>query len=281
MLRLDITNTLCCMMAGRVRQSRGWEHEGRKYVSRNLFLFIIDGKADFRFWDRSFHLERGDVLLIPKQTLYTAWTDDFCEYFFLHFDGEFEACDAMPPLTYRRRQFSFALPQIQSPYIYLDEYLQTGERCAEFLSRIGGCINHASDVTHTARLLLNAEFQRILILLGGICEHNCQNQPLPQTLDKILLYIRAHLNSPLSVREICGHFCLSRSYLARLFKEHLGVTPTAYINNEKLHYAGELLQNTDMNISEIASYLGYCDVFYFSRLYKRTFGVSPSKDIKR
>ncbi|MBO5270356.1 MAG: hypothetical protein J6B77_06195, partial [Clostridia bacterium] len=65
MLRLDITNTLCCMMAGRVRQSRGWEHEGRKYVSRNLFLFIIDGKADFRFWDRSFHLERGDVLLIP------------------------------------------------------------------------------------------------------------------------------------------------------------------------------------------------------------------------
>ena len=83
------------------------------------------------------------------------------------------------------------------------------------------------------------------------------------------------------VHDICTYFNLSRSYLARLFKQYLQMTPTAYINNEKMHYAGELLQNTDMNISEIAEYLGYCDVFYFSRLYKRTFGVPPSRDIKR
>ena len=281
MLRLDLTTTLDCPMAGRVRQSHGWEHEGRKHVSRNLFVFMIEGEAEFCFDGRVFAMAPGNVLLIPKHTLYTARTEDSCEYFFLHFKGELERCDGMPPFSYVHRHFSFALPPMQSSCIYLDEYLQTGERYTEFLSRIGGCISNATETTHTARMLLNVEFERILIMLGGISERVYSKRQLPQTLDKILLFIRAHLAEPISVHEICLHFHLSRSYLARLFKQHLHMTPTAYINNEKMHYAGELLQNTDMNISEIAEYLGYCDVFYFSRLYKRTFGVPPSRDIKR
>jgi AraC-like DNA-binding protein len=187
----------------------------------------------------------------------------------------------MPSFSYERHHFSFALPPVQSSFVFLDEYLQTGERYTEFLSRIGGCIGNASETTHTARMLLNVEFERILIMLGGICESAYSKQRLSPTLDKILLFIRARLAGAISVHDICTHFNLSRSYLARLFKQYLQMTPTAYINNEKMHYAGELLQNTDMNISEIAEYLGYCDVFYFSRLYKRTFGVPPSRDFKR
>ena len=281
MLRLDLTRTLTCPMAGRVRQSHGWEHEGRKHVSRNMFIFLIAGEAEFRFDDRVFVMHPGDVLLIPKRTLYTARTEESCEYYFLHFQGDLEPCDAMPAFSYERRHFSFALPPVQSPYIYLDEFLQTEDRYPEFLSRIASCVGHATEMTHTARMLLNVEFERILILLGGICERTYSERRLPQTLDKILLHIRAHLAEPLSVHDLCTHFMLSRSYLARLFKQHLQMTPTAYINNEKMHYAAELLHNTDMNISEIAEYLGYCDVFYFSRLYKRTFGVPPSRDVKR
>ena len=268
-------------MAGRVRQSCGWEHEGRKHANRNLFVFMIEGNAEFHFNGRDFHVNPGDALLIPKRTLYTAKTEDSCEYYFLHFQGDLEICDGMPSFSYERHHFSFALPPVQSSCVFLDEYLQTGERYTEFLSRIGGCIGNASETTHTARVLLNVEFERILIMLGGICERAYSKRRLPPTLDKILQFIRARLAGSLSVHDICTHFNLSRSYLARLFKQYLQMTPTAYINNEKMHYAGELLQNTDMNISEIAEYLGYCDVFYFSRLYKRTFGVPPSRDIKR
>ena len=281
MVRLDLTATLNCPMAGRVRQSRGWEHDGRKHVNRNLFVFMIDGNAEFRFNGCVFNVNPGDVLLIPKCTLYTAKTEDSCEYFFFHFQGDLEMCDSMPFFSYERHHFSFALPPMQSSYIFLDEYLQTGERYTEFLSRIGGCIDNATEMTHTARMLLNVEFERILIMLGGICERAYSKRQLPPRLEKILLFIRARLAGSLSVHDICTHFTLSRSYLARLFKQYLQMTPTAYINNEKMHYAGELLQNTDMNISEIAEYLGYCDAFYFSRLYKRTFGVPPSRDIKR
>lgn len=281
MLRLDLAKTINCSMAGRVRQSRGWEHEGRKHVSRNLFVFMIEGNAEFHFNGRDFHVHPGDALLIPKRTLYTAKTEDSCEYYFLHFQGDLEICDGMPSFSYERHHFSFVLPPVQSSCVFLDEYLQTGERYTEFLSRIGGCIGNASETTHTARMLLNVEFERILIMLGGICERAYSKRRLPPTMDKILLFIRARLAGALSVHDICTHFHLSRSYLARLFKQYFQMTPTAYINNEKMHYAGELLQNTDMNISEIAEYLGYCDVFYFSRLYKRTFGVPPSRDIKR
>ena len=85
MLRLDLAKTINCPMAGRVRQSHGWEHEGRKHVSRNLFVFMIKGNAEFNFNGRVFYVNPGDALLIPKRTLYTAKTEDSCEYYFLHF----------------------------------------------------------------------------------------------------------------------------------------------------------------------------------------------------
>ena len=281
MLRIHLEQTLHCLMAGRVRQSHGWEHAGRRYADRSLLIFLIAGEAEFHFGGRTYDMHAGSVLLIPRQTLYTARTEDTCEYYFFHFTGELDMCDDMPHPVYERQNFSFILPPLQSSCIYLDEFLQTEDRYTEFLSRIAACIEHAARPAHTSRMLLDVEFERILILLGGICERSYDTRQLPQTLERILQYIRAHLNAALTVGQICEHFRLSRSYLARLFKQHLQMTPTAYINNEKLHYAAELLQNTNMNISEVAAYLGYCDVFYFSRLYKRTFGLSPSRDIKK
>jgi AraC-like DNA-binding protein len=76
---------------------------------------------------------------------------------------------------------------------------------------------------------------------------------------------------------LCRACEISESYAERLFKKHFGITATEYIHNEKLYYACELLRNTGLNISAIADYLGYTDVFYFSRRFKRKFGVSPTK----
>lgn len=55
------------------------------------------------------------------------------------------------------------------------------------------------------------------------------------------------------------------------------MTATEYINSVKLYYACELLRNTNMNISETAFYLGYSDVSYFSKRFKKLFGRSPGE----
>lgn len=62
-----------------------------------------------------------------------------------------------------------------------------------------------------------------------------------------------------------------------MFKKHLNVTVTEYIHSQKLSYACELPRNTSLNVSEVADYLGYSDVFYFSKRFKRKYGIPPTK----
>ena len=96
-------------------------------------------------------------------------------------------------------------------------------------------------------------------------------------IEKMRLYIRKNITRNLTLEEISSNCSISTSYASRIFKKHTNITIKEYINNEKLYYARELLQNTSMNISEISNYLGYCDAFYFSTLFKRKFGKSPKQ----
>ena len=72
--------------------------------------------------------------------------------------------------------------------------------------------------------------------------------------------------------EITG---VGKPQLRKLFKREYGTTPTQYVIDLRLNTAAELLGEGHMSISEISVYVGYEDVFYFSRLFKKRFGVSP------
>lgn len=281
MYQLDLTQSLVCTVTGRVRHRALWGADGkkRKKMLDNLLVFLIDGSAEFCIEGCTYAIKQGDILLIPKKAVYTAMTREGCEFFFFWFTGELTPCVDVPHFSYKRMAFSFRLAAMQSQSIYLPECLNLGSRYAEFFTRVSNCVGLAAETSHAARMLLNAELQRIVVMLSGIGEAEQDSEQLPTMLNKIIVYIRKNLTGPLLVSDLAQAFCLSPSYIARLFKHHLNTTPTAYINNEKMYYARRLMHNGDMNVSEIAAYLGYCNVFYFSRLYKKTFGQSPTRDM--
>jgi AraC-like DNA-binding protein len=80
----------------------------------------------------------------------------------------------------------------------------------------------------------------------------------------------------ISIKEIAKIVGLSPSYLGFLFKRETGMPITRYIENIRVSRAGKLLQISDLSISEVAQRSGYEDVNYFSRIFKKTEGVSPS-----
>ena len=73
------------------------------------------------------------------------------------------------------------------------------------------------------------------------------------------------------------HVGLSSSYLCRIFKEETGLSMNAYITNLRMSKAGELLNDTNSYIKEVAISVGFEDQLYFSRLFKRYYGVTPSE----
>ncbi|MFT4143372.1 MAG: AraC family transcriptional regulator [Mobilitalea sp.] len=96
-------------------------------------------------------------------------------------------------------------------------------------------------------------------------------------LDQIMEYIRCNYSEDLSVVQIADSFKLDRRRLAGLFKTHVGMTPSNYLIECRILKAKELLRSCECPINQVAECVGYSDSLYFSKLFKKRIGHSPSE----
>ena len=102
-------------------------------------------------------------------------------------------------------------------------------------------------------------------------------------IGKSMEYIEKHFQEQMSVSDISRALGTSTSYLSRIFKESTGETIIRTISNKRIEKAKEYLIETDCKVYEVADILGFENVTYFSRFFKKHTGMSPKeyKDQKR
>ncbi|MEI2282423.1 AraC family transcriptional regulator [Paenibacillus polysaccharolyticus] len=88
-------------------------------------------------------------------------------------------------------------------------------------------------------------------------------------------YIKANYRESVTAEKLAGRYDCSTSYLSRLFRNQIGLGPIEYLIHERVHRAKQLLLKSDARIQDIATKVGYADVYYFSRLFKKHTGRSP------
>ena len=93
-------------------------------------------------------------------------------------------------------------------------------------------------------------------------------------------YIYNNLHRPLRLQEIAEHFDVSQSYASRFFKKETGKTMIQFINEEKMKEAARFLNESSLSIRDVAARVGYDDPFYFDRLFRRFYGMTP-RDYRR
>lgn len=91
----------------------------------------------------------------------------------------------------------------------------------------------------------------------------------------ILAFINENYMKPISLAKISENTYLSPIYVSRVFKETTGESPINYLIRIRLSKACELLADKHISIKKIAGMVGYEDAYYFSKLFKKYFGVSP------
>ena len=97
-------------------------------------------------------------------------------------------------------------------------------------------------------------------------------------VDQAKEYILNHFSeSDLSVDTLCAHLHLSPTYFSTLFKKNTGMSFTSYVTKIRMETAVRLLRDTDEKNYRIAEKTGYLDPNYFSYVFKRYYGVTPSK----
>ena len=99
--------------------------------------------------------------------------------------------------------------------------------------------------------------------------------------EAIVGYVDLHFReSDMSLGRLAAKFSYTEKYLSSLFKRHMKIGFTSYLNNLRIQYANQLMQTGAMSISEIAVACGYRDYSYFARVFKRSTGKTPLQSIK-
>ena len=102
------------------------------------------------------------------------------------------------------------------------------------------------------------------------------------TVEKEMIsYIQQSFTGEISLKEFGEQFHLSEKYVSQYFKEHFHITLSKYVTYLRLEHAKQLLQNSDIPVTEVAMLSGYQNVSYFIRSFKKTYGVSPLKYRKK
>jgi len=123
---------------------------------------------------------------------------------------------------------------------------------------------------------LQIVLERILGDGAGILE-NEQELVAPSTIRKIMDEIKEHYTENITLTGLAEKYAISVSYLSELLKEHLQLSFSEYISSKRIQKAKELLADESLSIEQIAEQTGYNDYFYFTKVFKKNTGISPSK----
>ena len=107
--------------------------------------------------------------------------------------------------------------------------------------------------------------------------NNYNNKSLKLILRKAIDYIHEHYNEPVTLNEVAENIYVSTFYISRMFKKELGKSFVDYLNDVRIEKAKELLRDVKYKTYEVAELVGIADAHYFSKLFKKYSGMTPSE----
>ena len=125
---------------------------------------------------------------------------------------------------------------------------------------------------------LNEVLNRILHeeILGDEPENEIK--PVENTgLKQVIQEIKENYTKDITLTELADKYQVSASHLSGLIKSELGLPFSEYLASRRIQKAKELLADETLSIDAIAEMVGYKDYFYFTKVFKKTEGISPSK----
>ncbi|WP_181365045.1 helix-turn-helix transcriptional regulator [Arthrobacter sp. HMWF013] len=119
-------------------------------------------------------------------------------------------------------------------------------------------------------------------LSGASGTSSLSDRPLPPPIERSMALVRVRwaqggpLRTP-SLDELAGAAAVTREHLCRVYTKEIGYGPIEALRLLRLRYSAALLERTDLSVGKISALGGFTSQFHFSRVFKDTFGISPSR----
>ena len=229
-------------------------------------LYIAEGKAHFYFDGKEKVIHKGNMILFrPGETqMYYYYATEKPEAYWVHFTGY----DVNRILDYYQMPkgenvfFTGTSPDYQWLFRQMIQELQ--------LRRV----NYDD--------LLNMMLRHIFLMINRyLKEGQTASSDVINEIEKATHYFNENYNKQIKIEEYAEKCHMSACWFINNFKKITKVTPMQYIVSLRITNAINLIENTDYNITEIANAVGYDNSLYFSRLFHKHTGMSPSEYKKK
>jgi AraC-like DNA-binding protein len=235
--------------------------------------YILSGKGKYLVEGIIYDVEAGDIIMcnpgVKHQNIMVNPKEPTVEFFAGFTDFHFKN---MPPNSIVLKDGGYVL------HTNSDTKQEISRHCYEMIAE-----NTANQVGKY--FMLKAHLIQILLLMvrditeiEDTSQKGCNFESYNKNyaVKKIINYLNENYENKISLDQIAHNMYLSPVYISKIFKEETGESPINYLIKIRLEKARDILLNSDSgSIKSIANSVGYEDVYNFSKLFKKYYGISP------
>lgn len=252
------------------------DYETHHHTALEIIL-PVDNVYDVTVRDVRFHLEPGDLLIIPSGQPHALYAPPDGSRFVFLFDPE--------PLCHLK-DFAALAPFLAHPLFFTHKAQQPDNLYGNLLTMLLQMIHQYFSPNEYSEFLVYSQFLNFLAALGHSQLQTSSFFPQArlykqkeyiQRFSRLIEYLDVHYTDNLDLNEVSAMTGFSKYHFARLFKQYTNMTFCDYLGQLRLSAAEELLKQPDLSITEIALQSGFSSISTFNRMFRKYKNCTPSE----
>jgi len=243
------------------RNAVGWHAENIAYDTEYVMVIVLDGETEYIINGRKYLASKNDLIIFAPKLVRTGRTNPQHPWSFI--------------------SIIFRMDLNEEAMEYFNKSILIWRNSGEPLRKLFVEASRAwtgKNPLFQVKCCLTATEILYKILLSEMPYHKV---PHIKKLEKARNTIQENFRQELSVEELAESIDMSVSYFRRLFHEAYGYSPMQYIMNLRIENARDLLLSGEVNVTEAARLSGFEDIYYFSTLFKRKTGSTPTELLRK
>jgi AraC family transcriptional regulator of arabinose operon len=238
----------------------------KEEASRYILIYCVEGQGWFELNGQLQKVEANQVFILPKGHAHSYGSNNKQPWtiYWIHFDGS---------------QAEFFAEGFEKPMHVLPEKDSRIEDRFKLFEELYSTLKNGY-----SRSNLEFSITTLFYFLGSLkylstfraSERSDQTSQQRDVAEESIHYMRENIRKRINLKEMAEFVGYSASHFSALFQQKTGYSPLNYFNHLKIQEVCHLLDLSDMKVNQISMLFGFEDPFYFSRLFTKTMGYTPS-----
>ena len=278
-MRIDILN------AGLLEVRQEWRYKNVNSPYSRIYL-ITSGSGHFTHYGQKYILEPGYMYLIPAFTLVNLYCPESFRHYYIHITTRLPDGHDLFSLIDCSYKIAAAQHGIDHPIfdrlIELNpgkEVVGSSTKWPVYKSMLDRCAE-LDRKKSIAQIVESNALIRLILTPFLKSAHSRDTTNISKGINRfqpVIKHIRKNLDSVITLPQLAQLADLNPAYFSDLFTNLMGTPPIRYVNQKRIEKAQTLLLTGNKSLKSIANAVGFTDVFYFSRTFKKFVGLPPAK----